>query len=154
MNFCATTPKGGAAQDGRRAPNGSRQRPAHSFTYTETSVTEDSPGHPSLRIPHTLGKVVSSWKVDRSDLDPHRQERPIEAADVLPHSTKAYADPGDRVAATRCTMVNHRDRIPLWGRPEDEMCNFYIMYWWCPVPWTRARSSLRARLYGPWGGSG
>ena len=36
---------------------------------------------------------------------------------------------GDRVAA-RCTMVNHRDRITAVGATnEDEMCNFYIMYW-------------------------
>lgn len=36
---------------------------------------------------------------------------------------------GDTVAA-RCTMVNHRDRITYIGSTnEDEMCNFYIMYW-------------------------
>merc|ERR1719342_193720 len=36
---------------------------------------------------------------------------------------------GDTVAA-RCTMVNHRDRITYIGTTnEDEMCNFYVMYW-------------------------
>ena len=36
---------------------------------------------------------------------------------------------GDRVAA-RCTMVNTRDRETFVGATkEDEMCNFYIMYW-------------------------
>ena len=73
---------------------------------------------------------------------------------------------GDRVAA-RCTMVNHRDRITAVGATnEDEMCNFYIMYWVDgPVPmdkgkcFTPVRSQIesvrqrqfcfRARLYGP-----
>ncbi len=36
---------------------------------------------------------------------------------------------GDTVAA-RCTMVNDRNRITYIGMTnEDEMCNFYIMYW-------------------------
>ena len=36
---------------------------------------------------------------------------------------------GDVVAA-RCTMVNNRDRTTYVGATkEDEMCNFYIMYW-------------------------
>ncbi len=75
---------------------------------------------------------------------------------------------GDRVAA-RCTMVNHRDRTTAVGATnEDEMCNFYIMYWVeGPVPmdkgtcFTPVSLSLnikfarqrqlcfRARLYGP-----
>merc|ERR1711974_178265 len=38
-------------------------------------------------------------------------------------------EPGDVVAA-RCTMVNTRDRTTFVGATkEDEMCNFYIMYW-------------------------
>ena len=36
---------------------------------------------------------------------------------------------GDTVAA-RCTMVSYRDRITWVGSTaEDEMCNFYMMYW-------------------------
>ena len=36
---------------------------------------------------------------------------------------------GDVVAA-RCTMANTRDRTTFVGpTKEDEMCNFYIMYW-------------------------
>ena len=36
---------------------------------------------------------------------------------------------GDTVAA-RCTMVNTRDAVTYVGATnEDEMCNFYIMYW-------------------------
>jgi peptidylglycine monooxygenase len=36
---------------------------------------------------------------------------------------------GDVVAA-RCTMVNNRDRVVWIGATNnDEMCNFYIMFW-------------------------
>lgn len=37
--------------------------------------------------------------------------------------------PGDVIAA-RCTMVNNQDhtvRVGMTG--DDEMCNFYVMYW-------------------------
>merc|ERR1719391_811990 len=36
---------------------------------------------------------------------------------------------GDTIAA-RCTMVSYRDRMTWVGATaEDEMCNFYLMYW-------------------------
>jgi len=36
---------------------------------------------------------------------------------------------GDKLAA-RCTMVSERNRITKIGSTnEDEMCNFYMMYW-------------------------
>ena len=46
-----------------------------------------------------------------------------------PIENKMTLTQGDTVAA-RCTMVNHRDRVTYIGTTnEDEMCNFYIMYW-------------------------
>ena len=77
------------------------------------------------------GQVVSGWKVKddakwsligkRSPQDP-QMFYPIANPDLT--FTK-----GDTLAA-RCTMINHRDRITYIGMTnEDEMCNFYIMYW-------------------------
>ena len=34
------------------------------------------------------------------------------------------------IVAARCTMVNHRNHAVWVGSTrEDEMCNFYLMYW-------------------------
>ena len=53
----------------------------------------------------------------------------------LPQMFYPIADPymtmtgGDTIAA-RCTMVSYRNRITWVGATaEDEMCNFYMMYW-------------------------
>jgi len=109
--------------------------PPHSTTYFETSCDIDDPRtiHPFAFRTHThsLGKVVSGWKVENSNSwtligkqDPQKPQMfyPINNPGLT--LTK-----GDTVAA-RCTMVNHRDRITYVGATnEDEMCNFYIMYW-------------------------
>ena len=77
------------------------------------------------------GKVVSGWKVENSDSweligknDPQKPQMfyPVRNPDLS-------LTRGDVVAA-RCTMVNNRDRTTYVGSTkEDEMCNFYIMYW-------------------------
>ena len=78
-----------------------------------------------------LGKVVSGWKVQNEDTwtligkrDPQKPQMFYPIKD-----TSLTLTEGDTVAA-RCTMVNTRDRITYIGSTnEDEMCNFYIMYW-------------------------
>merc|ERR1719384_2821734 len=153
--------------------------PAHSTTYFETSCDIEDPRviHPFAFRTHThsLGKVVSGWKVDRSDTwtligkrDPQKPQMFYPITDSGLTLTQ-----GDRVAA-RCTMVNHRDRIaptavilslwqpgalwsttgtgsPQWGRPTRMRCvtSTSCTGWTARSPWTRARASLRARLYGP-----
>lgn len=109
--------------------------PPHTTTYFETSCDiEDSRTiHPFAFRTHThaLGKVVSGYKVDKSNKwsligkkDPHLPQMFYPVADKSLSLTK-----GDTVAA-RCTMVNNRDRITYIGATkEDEMCNFYMMYW-------------------------
>ena len=77
------------------------------------------------------GKLVSGYKVDKVNKwsligkkDPHLPQMFYPVADPSLSLTK-----GDTVAA-RCTMVNTRDRITYIGATkEDEMCNFYMMYW-------------------------
>jgi len=80
---------------------------------------------------HALGRVVSGWRVS-----PGMQWSLIGKKDPqLPQMFYPIADPhmtmtgGDTIAA-RCTMVSLRNRITWVGATaEDEMCNFYMMYW-------------------------
>ena len=45
------------------------------------------------------------------------------------HDSSMTLRRGDTIAA-QCTMVSYRDRITWMGATaEDEMCNFYMMYW-------------------------
>jgi len=80
---------------------------------------------------HALGRVVSGWKVSPNmewtllgKKDPQLPQMfyPIE-------ETGMTLTGGDTIAA-RCTMVSYRDRMTWVGATaEDEMCNFYLMYW-------------------------
>jgi len=112
--------------------------PPHSTTYFETAcqITDPRTIHPFAFRTHThsLGKVVSGWKVQNmiefdswkliGKKDPQKPQMFYPVADPSLSLTK-----GDTVAA-RCTMVNDRDRTTHVGTTkQDEMCNFYIMYW-------------------------
>ena len=45
------------------------------------------------------------------------------------NDTSIIMKKGDTLA-TRCTMVNFRDHaVSVGSTNEDEMCNFYMMYW-------------------------
>jgi len=108
--------------------------PPHSTTYFETSCQiEDSRQiHPFAFRTHThsLGKVVSGWKVQNmADWQLIGKKSPQLPQMFYPVERKMTLTRGDTVAA-RCTMVNNRDRTTYIGTTnEDEMCNFYIMYW-------------------------
>merc|ERR1711881_515568 len=109
--------------------------PKRSTTYFETAcqMNDDREIHPFAFRTHThgLGKVVSGWRVQNMsnwDLigkrDPQKPQMFFPVADE-----KVTLKPGDVVAA-RCTMVNNLDRVVWIGATNnDEMCNFYIMYW-------------------------
>jgi len=109
--------------------------PSRTTTFFETSceIQDSRTIHPFAFRTHThsLGKVVSGWRVQNQ-----QEWKLIGKKDPqLPQMFYPVADPsltltrGDTVAA-RCTMVNHRDRVTYIGMTnEDEMCNFYIMYW-------------------------
>merc|ERR1712218_773884 len=80
---------------------------------------------------HALGRVVSGWKVS-----PNMEWTLLGKKDPqLPQTfypiqeTGMTLTGGDTIAA-RCTMVSYRDRMTWVGATaEDEMCNFYLMYW-------------------------
>jgi len=106
----------------------------HSTTYFETSCEMEDPRtmHPFAFRTHThsLGKVVSGWRVrNRSEWELIGKMDPKKPQMFYPMDKEMEIKQGDTVAA-RCTMVNHRDRTTYIGTTaEDEMCNFYVMYW-------------------------
>jgi peptidylglycine monooxygenase len=109
--------------------------PKHSTTFFETAchINDARHIHPFAFRTHThsLGKVVSGWKVtDKKDWNLIGKRSP-----QLPQMFYPVADSemtltkGDIVAA-RCTMVNPNDHdVHIGTTGKDEMCNFYIMYW-------------------------
>ena len=109
--------------------------PAKTTTYMESAckLNTDLEIHPFAFRTHThaLGRVVSGWKVS-----PSMEWSLIGKKDPqLPQMFYPVEDPnmvirrGDTLAA-RCTMVSYRDRVTWVGATaEDEMCNFYMMYW-------------------------
>ncbi|KAK8388874.1 hypothetical protein O3P69_020670 [Scylla paramamosain] len=109
----------------------------NSVEYMETACTinENKVIHPFAFRTHThaLGRVVSGYKVSRQGytdrwqligkMDPQLPQM------FYPVAEDMVIRKGDTVAA-RCTMESKRDRITRIGSTnEDEMCNFYIMYW-------------------------
>jgi len=109
--------------------------PAHSTTYFESSCEIEDPReiHPFAYRVHThgLGKVVSGWRVrDKSSWQLIGKKDPQLPQMFYPVEEKGMTvSKGDTIAA-RCTMVNNRDRTTYVGATnEDEMCNFYMMYW-------------------------
>ena len=104
-------------------------------TYSEAACQLDTDLviHPfAFRVhTHDLGRVVSGWKVS-----PDMSWTLIGKRDPqLPQMFKAMDDTsitmtyGDTLA-TRCTMVNYKDSaVSVGSTNEDEMCNFYMMYW-------------------------
>jgi len=109
--------------------------PARTTTFFETSCEIEDPRtiHPFAFRTHThsLGKLVSGYKVDRENNWSLIGKRDPSLPQMFyPVSDKSITLSKGDVVAARCTMVNHRDRITYIGATkEDEMCNFYIMYW-------------------------
>jgi len=109
--------------------------PAGSTTNMETAcrLNEDIEIHPFAFRTHThsLGRVVSGWKVTKNmewsligKKNPQMPQMFYPVAD-----SSMTLSRGDTIAS-RCTMVSYRDRITWIGSTDqDEMCNFYVMYW-------------------------
>ncbi|XP_037080652.1 peptidylglycine alpha-hydroxylating monooxygenase-like isoform X3 [Pollicipes pollicipes] len=105
--------------------------------YMETAcdVEEDKVIHPFAFRTHThaLGEVVSGWKVQPKDggyqwtlIGKMNPQLPQMFYPVLDDITLTKGD----IVAARCTMNNYRSRITRVGATaDDEMCNFYMMYW-------------------------
>ncbi|KAK3881676.1 hypothetical protein Pcinc_013896 [Petrolisthes cinctipes] len=108
-----------------------------SVEYMETacSIDEDKVLHPFAFRTHThgLGRVVSGYKVTREGSFDRWQligkKDPQLPQMFYPVANDLVLRRGDKVAA-RCTMQSKRERITRIGSTnEDEMCNFYMMYW-------------------------
>ncbi|KAL7646750.1 UNVERIFIED_CONTAM: hypothetical protein RMT77_002005 [Armadillidium vulgare] len=109
----------------------------HSIEYMETACTinENIVIHPFAFRTHThsLGRVVSGYKIEMKDreavwtlLGKKDPQLPQMFYNIPEDMTLSK---GDLIAA-RCTMESNRDRVTRIGSTaNDEMCNFYIMYW-------------------------
>ncbi|CRL08280.1 CLUMA_CG020999, isoform A [Clunio marinus] len=106
--------------------------------YMETAceITENKTIYPFAYRTHThsLGKVVSGYRVrkDEEGIDHWTllgKRDPLTPQMFYPTLSNDAITQGDKVAA-RCTMVSERKRITKIGATnEDEMCNFYLMYY-------------------------
>jgi peptidylglycine monooxygenase len=109
--------------------------PRHSTTYFETAceMDDDREIHPFAFRTHThsLGKVVSGWRVQNmSHWDLIGKRSPQKPQMFYPVADESVTLKKGDVVAARCTMVNNRDRVVWIGATNnDEMCNFYIMFW-------------------------
>lgn len=83
---------------------------------------------------HSLGKVVSGYRVRTDENGENKwtllgKRNPLTPQMFYPVENTEPIKQGDRVAA-RCTMESNRQRITKIGATnEDEMCNFYLMYY-------------------------
>ncbi|KAI9557290.1 hypothetical protein GHT06_017115 [Daphnia sinensis] len=111
--------------------------PANSVEYMETAckINEDKVIYPFAFRTHThaLGRVVSGYKVSRVNRRDEwkliGKQDPQLPQMFYPVANNLTLSKGDTVAA-RCTMVSNRNWVTRIGlTSDDEMCNFYIMYW-------------------------
>ncbi|XP_050074872.1 peptidylglycine alpha-hydroxylating monooxygenase [Anopheles maculipalpis] len=83
---------------------------------------------------HSLGRVVSGYRIrkDESGADQWTllgKRDPLTPQMFYPVESRDPIRKNDRLAA-RCTMESNRTRITRIGATnEDEMCNFYLMYY-------------------------
>lgn len=133
--------------------------PGQATTYAETAceLSSNIEIHPfAFRVhTHSLGRVVSGWKVSRNmDWTLLGREDPQLPQMFYPvHDDTVTLTSGDRIAS-RCTMVNENDdSVYVGSTRKDEMCNFYLMFWvdGTEIPKQLICSSLGPPIYS-WAG--
>ncbi|XP_044740920.1 peptidylglycine alpha-hydroxylating monooxygenase [Chrysoperla carnea] len=100
------------------------------------TLTENKTIHPFAYRTHThsLGRVVAGYRVreDENGIDQWTllgKRDPLTPQMFYPVVDTDPIRKGDKLAS-RCTMVSARTTITHIGATqEDEMCNFYLMYW-------------------------
>ncbi|KAJ0182728.1 hypothetical protein K1T71_002097 [Dendrolimus kikuchii] len=111
--------------------------PPKSVEYMETAcqINEDKVIHPFAFRTHThgLGVQVSGYAVRHNDNGDTWQligkRNPQLPQMFYPVANRSPISKGD-VLAARCVMNNTRDHtVRIGATNNDEMCNFYIMYW-------------------------
>lgn len=112
--------------------------PAMGLEHMETAceIDEHKTLHPFAYRTHThsLGKVVSGYRVRADERGEYQwtllgKRNPLTPQMFYPVENTDPIEYGDYLAA-RCTMKSTRNRITEVGATnEDEMCNFYLMYY-------------------------
>ncbi|XP_049291352.1 peptidylglycine alpha-hydroxylating monooxygenase [Anopheles funestus] len=83
---------------------------------------------------HSLGRMVSGYRIRKDDSGADQwtllgKRDPLTPQMFYPVESRDPIRKNDRLAA-RCTMESNRTRITKIGATnEDEMCNFYLMYY-------------------------
>ncbi|KAH9496449.1 hypothetical protein Btru_010858 [Bulinus truncatus] len=108
--------------------------PSHSIEYFEVAcpMTEEVELFPfGFRThAHTLGRVISGYRVRNNTWEEIGRKDPR-----LPEMFYNVTNPGMNIQkgdilAARCTMENTLDKtVSIGSTQNDEMCNFYIMYY-------------------------
>jgi len=117
---------------------GGQMKPKADETFeTACVIEEDVVLHPFAYRTHTHrhGKDVSGWLVSENGKgEDHwsligRRDPQLPQMFVPVANTSLTIGFGDMLTA-RCLMKNDEDRVVSMGSSgDDEMCNFYIMYW-------------------------
>ncbi|KRZ69594.1 putative peptidylglycine alpha-hydroxylating monooxygenase Y71G12B.4 [Trichinella papuae] len=95
-------------------------------------IDEDVEIHPfAFRVhAHDRGIVVSGFKVHGDRWDFIGKKSPKEPQMFYPVNNTDMVIRKNDIVAARCTMENTEDRdIKIGATGDDEMCNFYIMYY-------------------------
>jgi len=98
---------------------------------TACEVNEDVELHPFAFRTHTHknGKVVSGYVIRDGQWKLIGKRNPQDPQMFYPVKNDITVRKNDILAA-RCTMTNKSDRdIEIGPTMQDEMCNFYMMYW-------------------------
>uniref|UniRef100_A0A915JKC0 peptidylglycine monooxygenase n=1 Tax=Romanomermis culicivorax TaxID=13658 RepID=A0A915JKC0_ROMCU len=110
---------------------------SHSSDNFETACVVDDKDvevHPFAFRTHThkRGRVVSGYVVDgeTGEWKLIGKKNPMLPQMFYPVDNKNLVIKTNDILAARCTMVNEEDRdIYIGSTGNDEMCNFYMMYW-------------------------
>lgn len=106
----------------------------HSVEHFETEcpIEDDVEMHPFAFRTHThaSGKVVAGYRVRDGEWSLIGKHNPQEPQMFYPVSNTDLVIRQNDYVAARCTMDNENDReIHVGPGMDDEMCNFYVMYW-------------------------
>lgn len=110
------------------------QIPAHNTVYMETACmyTENFDIHPfAFRThAHTLGQVVSGYRIRNGQWTEIGRKSPKKPQMFYNATTPNLVVKRGDILAARCTMKNDLDHeVDVGSTQNDEMCNFYIMYY-------------------------
>ncbi|XP_069137086.1 probable peptidylglycine alpha-hydroxylating monooxygenase 1 isoform X1 [Argopecten irradians] len=108
--------------------------PSHSTEFLESAcpLSTDLVLHPfAFRThTHTLGRVVSGYRVRDGQWKEIGRKSPQEPQMFYNVTNPGMEIRNDDILAARCTMENNLDRdVAIGATQNDEMCNFYMMYY-------------------------